>query len=70
MSALANPPRCPDCGTELGSDPATEGICPRCLLSLALLRSPPEAVVDRPGGPAQDLAGEVAHHNRTQPERD
>jgi serine/threonine protein kinase/WD40 repeat protein len=31
--------RCPDCGTELGSDGATGGLCPRCLLSLALVGS-------------------------------
>jgi hypothetical protein len=31
--------RCPDCGTELGSDAGTEGLCPRCLLSLVLVRS-------------------------------
>ena len=27
---------CPDCGTELPSDGAIEGLCPQCLLSLAL----------------------------------
>jgi WD40 repeat protein len=34
---------CPDCGTELGSGAAPEGLCPRCLLSLALVRSPPDS---------------------------
>jgi len=34
--------RCPDCGTELLSDPATEGLCPQCLLSLALLGGEPD----------------------------
>ena len=37
---------CPDCGTELGSGGASAGLCPRCLLSLALERSPPEDDVD------------------------
>ena len=32
--------RCPDCGTDLGSGAGTEGLCPRCLLSLALVASP------------------------------
>ena len=31
-----SPARCPDCGTELSSDRGTEGLCPKCLLSLAL----------------------------------
>ncbi len=51
MAALTDPARCPDCGTELGSDPATEGICPRCLLSLALVQSALE-----PGADAAELA--------------
>ena len=36
---MVNPPspgQCPDCGTELSSDRGTEGLCPKCLLSLAL----------------------------------
>ena len=37
MAALEGVARCPDCGTELGSDPEAEGLCPRCLLSLALV---------------------------------
>ena len=28
---------CADCGIDLPSDPATEGLCPQCLLSLALV---------------------------------
>ena len=28
--------RCPDCGTLIGPDPAVAGLCPQCLLSLAL----------------------------------
>ena len=27
---------CPDCGTRLGNDPEVEGLCPSCLLKLAL----------------------------------
>jgi hypothetical protein len=30
---------CPDCGTDLTSDPAIGDLCPQCLLSLALLGS-------------------------------
>ena len=57
---MTRPPefaRCPDCGTDLGSDAATEGLCPRCLLSLALVKSAlgagsdpdgEEATLDRP----------------------
>jgi predicted amidophosphoribosyltransferase len=30
---------CPDCGSELSSDPAIQGLCPQCLLSLALEES-------------------------------
>ena len=57
MTALAERMRCPDCGTELGSDAATGGLCPRCLLSLALVKSVlepgsepggEEATLDRP----------------------
>ncbi len=36
MTGNAND-RCPDCGTPLPSDPATEGLCPQCLLNLALV---------------------------------
>ena len=32
--------RCPDCGTELVSEPGIPGLCPQCLLSLALVASP------------------------------
>ena len=35
-SQAPTPAHCPDCGTELSSDRATEGLCPKCLLSLAL----------------------------------
>ena len=54
---VADAVRCPDCGTELGSDAATRGLCPRCLLSLALVKSAlgagsdpdgEEATLDRP----------------------
>ncbi len=30
---------CPDCGSELSSEPAIQGLCPQCLLSLALEES-------------------------------
>jgi len=33
------PVRCPDCGSELVSEPGIPGLCPQCLLSLALLDS-------------------------------
>ena len=46
MNRLPEAVRCPDCGTELGSDAATEGLCPRCLLSLALVRSVLDPGVD------------------------
>ena len=41
---MTNPARgiCPDCGTPLPSDPATDGICPRCLMSLAFATSEPD----------------------------
>ncbi len=42
---------CPVCGTDLPSDPATEGLCPQCLLSLALVdleRSEPRRVEELP----------------------
>lgn len=32
---MAQDVRCPDCGTELPTDGAAEGLCPQCLLSLA-----------------------------------
>ncbi len=31
--------RCPDCGGELASEPGIQGLCPQCLLSLALEES-------------------------------
>jgi serine/threonine protein kinase len=44
--------RCPDCGTELLSDPEVRGLCPQCLLSLALGASSSDgdalATLDRP----------------------
>jgi WD40 repeat protein len=33
---LAEPTRCPDCGAELPANGAIAGLCPQCLLSLAL----------------------------------
>ena len=46
MASLEADVRCPDCGTELGSDAATGGLCPRCLLSLALVKSVLDPGVD------------------------
>jgi WD40 repeat protein len=40
---------CPDCGTDLGSDLGTEGLCPRCLLSLALAEPALDAGSDGDG---------------------
>ena len=37
MSLLTS---CPECGTELGEESWTEGLCPGCLLELALTASP------------------------------
>ena len=54
MTALEGVARCPDCGTELGLDAVTKGVCPRCLLSLALLRSPPDSDVET--GPDSEAA--------------
>jgi len=38
---LIEPPRCPDCGTELPTDAAISGLCPQCLFSLAMPGSDP-----------------------------
>ena len=52
---LAEPTRCPDCGAELPANGAIAGLCPQCLLSLALRdsalgRDPDEApTLDGPG---------------------
>ena len=54
MTDRPSPPRCPDCRTELSSDRATKGLCPKCLLSLALHDVEPggdlaeAATLDRP----------------------
>ncbi len=39
-SALSDARHCPDCGTNLVSEPGIPGLCPQCLLSLALKESP------------------------------
>ena len=31
---------CPDCGAEIVTEPGIPGLCPQCLLSLALKESP------------------------------
>ena len=46
MSPRSEDAHCPDCGTELPSDGATEGLCPQCLLSLALCDFEPGAGPD------------------------
>jgi WD40 repeat protein len=43
MAATTLLTRCPDCGTELSSDSWTQGLCPGCLLELALEESSDEA---------------------------
>ena len=60
MTRLPEAVRCPDCGADLVSELGIAGLCPQCLLSLALQQSPaaspgddggsdPEALtVDRP----------------------
>jgi len=40
---MSETPHCPDCGTELPLDPWAEGICPQCLLEMALGDSSLEA---------------------------
>ena len=40
MKPLADAGRCPDCGTGLVAEPGIGGLCPQCLLSLALRESP------------------------------
>ncbi|MGH9392043.1 MAG: hypothetical protein ACRD1Z_20765 [Vicinamibacteria bacterium] len=36
---MARSAPCPDCGGELSSEPGIQGLCPQCLLSLALEES-------------------------------
>jgi serine/threonine protein kinase/WD40 repeat protein len=40
MTAPVEAARCPDCGSDLVSEPGLPGLCPQCLMSLALVRSP------------------------------
>ena len=69
MTAL----RCPDCGVEQGSDAATEGLCPRCLLSLALVQSVVDPGLDADeeaptlDRPAIGYVQETRHQRRTAP---
>ncbi len=73
MPAAPEIGRCPDCGTELGSDAATEGLCPRCLLSLALVGSVPDPGPDTDreaptlGRPATGQVQEERHERRAAP---
>ena len=50
--------RCPNCGTPLPSDPGSEGLCPQCLLSLALLDAADESPTAVRG--FEDLPGEAS----------
>jgi len=38
--------QCNDCGTDLGADASTEGLCPRCLLKLALPEGRSEEAIE------------------------
>ncbi len=51
MLPFADAERCPDCGSQIQPDPAVGGLCPQCLLSLALLEA----------GPLPDETRTVAH---------
>ncbi len=57
MSPAGNVRRCPDCGVELVPEPGMEGLCPQCILSLALLQSP---AVGDPGDEAVTVGHTVA----------
>ena len=46
MGESSEAERCPDCGTELVSEPGIPGLCPQCLLSLALKDSDPPSDPD------------------------
>jgi WD40 repeat protein len=52
---LAEPPRCPECGTELPSHGAVSGFCPQCLFSLTLQDSDPDRDPDE--APSLDAQG-------------
>ena len=49
---------CPDCGMELPSDASIEGLCPKCLLSLALMDSEPEDLPTLDGSGLGRVLGE------------
>lgn len=48
--------RCPDCGTQVVSEPGIPGLCPQCLLSLALRESPAAS----PGAGAEPETGDAS----------
>lgn len=58
----ASPARCPDCATVLSLDPPSEGLCPWCLLRLALVEEEPSSqkreVVTRDRPPTGMLPGD------------
>jgi eukaryotic-like serine/threonine-protein kinase len=52
--------RCPDCGTEIVTEPGIPGLCPQCLLSLALKESPSASPGDRVEAETGDAVPETA----------
>jgi hypothetical protein len=55
MIRLPESVRCPDCGTEIVSEPGLPGLCPQCLLSLALQQSPATSAQDDGGSDPEAL---------------
>ena len=58
MPPKPNTACCPDCGMELPSDAALEGLCPKCLLSLALVGSEVEELETLDGSRLGRVLGE------------
>ena len=59
VTRLPEAVRCPDCGTDLVSEPGIPGLCPQCLLSLALKESPAASRGDAVGSETDDSAPET-----------
>jgi hypothetical protein len=54
--------RCPDCGTQIVTEPGIPGLCPQCLLSLALRESPAASPGDGVGaGDRRPLSPDRGH---------